>query len=152
MKIRLRLTGLLLAVTLAGCGLQEPEPSSSETGGVPLRTFAWLAGQDGQPAGCRAFALVHPVSGILRGDPNDPQEPVWLEGQFGTRLSIVWPAGFTATFEPGVVLRDDGGAVVAVAGDRVEFPQVDAFEHAGTFGDPYFASGLVFDHCYSVAT
>jgi hypothetical protein len=148
MSLRLGLTGLFVAVILAGCGLQEPEPSSSVSGGVPLRTFAWRAEQDGGPVGCPAFAAAHPVSGVLRGDPNDPQEPVWLEGQSGTRLSIVWPAGFTASFEPGAVLRDEGGVIVAKAGDRVELGQVDAFEHAGTFGDPYLASGLVFHGCY----
>ncbi len=148
MSLRLGITGVFLAVILAGCGPQESEPSNSRTGGVPLRTFAWIVGEDGQPAICPAFAVVPPVSGVLRGDPNDPQEAVWLEGQAGTRLSIVWPAGFTASFEPNVVLRDERGTVVAVAGDRVELAQVAPLEHAGTFGDPYLASGLVFQGCY----
>ena len=150
MRGRPGLTCLLLAAILAGCVFQQPAPSSSGSGGVPLRTFGWSVEQDGQPILCPAFAAAHPVSGVLRGDADDPQEPIWIEGQAGTRLSIVWPAGFTASFEPEAVLRDERGVVVASAGDSVELGQVDAFANAGTFGDPYIAAGILFDGCYAL--
>ena len=149
MRRRAGLIAWLLIPILGGCA-----PSPSEPPGVigigadRLRTFTWPADQDGAPVACPAFAAAHPVSGILRGVAGDPQEPIWLEGQSGTRLSIVWPAGFTASFEPDAVLRDEGGDVVATAGARVELSQVDAFANTGTYGDPYVASGILFDGCY----
>ena len=150
MTTRAWLSGLVLAATLVGCAPSESVPPGViGTGPDRLRTFTWMTSLDGGPVGCPAFAAAHPVSGILRGDADDPQEPIWLEGQAGTRLSIVWPAGFTASFEPDAVVRDERGVVVAVAGDSVELSQVDAFANTGTFGDPYIASGLVFDGCYT---
>ena len=149
MSLRLGIAGLFAIAILVGCASSHTAPRSVITTGPDrLRTFTWVTEEDGGPVGCPAFAAAHPVSGVLRGDPNDPQEPVWLEGQAGTRLSIVWPAGFTVTFEPDGVLRDEKAAIVARAGDRVELGQVDALAKAGTFGDPYIASGLVFNGCY----
>lgn len=145
-----RALAILAAVAIvAGCSMfQPPTRSTISTDPDGLRTFTWASERDGGPVLCTAAAALHPVSGIFRGDPNDPQEPVWLEGQAETRLSIVWPAGFTVTFEPEAVMRDEKAAIVARAGDRVELGQVDAFAKAGTFGDPYIASGLVFNGCY----
>ena len=153
MRVRLNLTAFVLAAALAGCSFPQPAPRSViSTGPNGLRTFSWVTEVDGSPLVCPAFGLVHPVSGILRGDPDDRQEPIWLEGNAGTRLSVVWPAAFTVSFEPDVVLRDESGVVVASANDRVELGQVDAFAHAGTFGDPYIASGILFNGCYPFLT
>ena len=63
----------------------------------------------------------------------------------------MWPAGFTVSFGPDAALRDERGRVVATAGANVELSQVDAFGNTGTFGDPYIASGILFDGCYIFA-
>ncbi len=140
---------VLVALILAGCS-SGPTFTRSEIGTGPdgLRTFTWPSESDGGHRLCTLGAAVHPVSGVLRGDRDDSQEPVWLEGHAGTRLSIVWPAGFTVSFEPEAVLRDEAGTVAARAGTIVDLGQVDAMLHAGTFGDPYIAAGLLFDGCY----
>jgi len=136
-----------LAAALASCASPDrTQPGAIRIGEDGLRT--WARDQSASEIACPAFAAEHPVSGVLRGDPSDTQESIWLEGQAGTRLSIVWPGGFRATFEPAIVLRDERGAVVAASGDTVELGQVDAFAHAGTYGDPYIASGILFDGCY----
>ena len=137
---------VLVALVCFGCSDGPPRRSVISSGPDGLRTFTWV--DPSTPPACLAFGLVHPVSGLLRGDVDDPQEPVWLEGQAGTRLSVVWPAGFTVAFEPHAVLRDDGGRIVAAAGRSVELSQVDPLKHAGTFGDPYVAAGLLFNGCY----
>ncbi len=58
----------------------------------------------------------------------------------------VWPDGFTLLFDPQPVLRDERG-LVAREGEIVRLTQVDP-SSAGTFEDPYVASGLLFDGCY----
>jgi hypothetical protein len=63
-------------------------------------------------------------------------------------MSIVWPEGFTVRFEPLAVLRDENGAIVARDDSSVTLGHVSLTEAAGTFDDPYIASGLVFDGCY----
>lgn len=138
-----------MAAMLVGCAPSESVPPGViGIGPDGLRVFTWPTEQDGAPLACPSYAVAHPVSGILRGDADDPQEPIWLEGQAGTRVSVVWPAGFTVSFEPDAVLRDERGRVVAMAGARAALSQVDAFGNTGTFGDPYIASGLLFDGCY----
>ena len=46
------------------------------------------------------------------------------------------------------MLLNERGAVVARAGDEIEFGQVNLGEHEGTFADPYLARGLVLGGCY----
>lgn len=84
---------------------------------------------------------------MLRGDPT-AFEPIWLEKPGGRHVSIVWPEGFTARFEPAAVLRDERGVAVARAGTLVTLGQVNDSSAAGTFADPYVATGLVFAGCY----
>jgi hypothetical protein len=134
---------LAMLAGLAGCSIfQPPAPTG-------LRTFPRTTEVDGNPVACPAFALVDPVDGILRGDPNDPLEPIWIEDAAGRRLSVVWPEGFTVTFEPDAILRDETGTVVAQENGPVELSQVRPDEHRGTFEDPYIASGLLFHGCYA---
>jgi hypothetical protein len=61
---------------------------------------------------------------------------------------VVWPGGFTVRFEPTVTLIDDHGKAVASGGAKVTLDQVKPDSHAGTFEDPYIASGGLFDGCY----
>lgn len=118
-------------------------PSEAPPAGTALRTFPiWEA------ADCDAIGVDNPVIGRLEGDPEDPQEPVWLMREDGTRLSVVWPAGFSVRFEPDATLYNELGRVVARAGDAVTLNQVSIAEATGTFEDPYYAAGILFDGCY----
>jgi hypothetical protein len=143
---------LVLLATLsvfAGCSiLHGPDDAPSRDPGA-LRTFVWDAGTDEFPVACPAYALVDPLDGHLRGDPEDPVEPIWIEDAGGRRLSVIWPAGFTVSFEPDAVLRDDRGKVVARENEPVELSQVEPSAHSGTFEDPYVATGLLFHGCYA---
>ncbi len=123
-------------------------PSGSQTVAA-LRTFAFVTSPDGGPVACPMFAVGDPVTGTLEGDPTDPLEPIWLRSTDGQRISIVWPAGFSVSFEPDAVLANEKGVVVARAGDTVTLTQVSITSHAGTFADPYLAQGSVFGGCYT---
>jgi hypothetical protein len=142
----------LVALVLAGCGLlpqpQPPNHSVIRRGPDGLRTFTVVREDDRTPLLCTLGAALPPVEGVLRGDQRDDVEPIWLERPDGRRMSIVWPEGFTVRFEPLAVLRDENGAIVARDGSSVTLGQVSLTEAAGTFDDPYIASGLVFDGCY----
>jgi hypothetical protein len=138
-----------LVASMAGCSVIHPTPHSTiNTGPDGLRTFTWVSDVNRTPLLCNAAASVDPVDGILRGDPDDTLEPIWIEDAVGRRLSVVWPAGFTVTFEPAAVLRDDRGTVVARTDGPVELSQVSTQDHVGTFEDPYIASGILFNGCY----
>lgn len=107
-----------------------------------LRTFpVWLS-KDGAPVGCDAVGVPEPVYGVLDGNQADVDDPVWLRTAAGTKLSIVWPERFTARFAPSVTLYNEAGEKVASAGDMVLL-QVSLSVAAGTFDDPYYASGIL---------
>ena len=144
-----RLAAALVAVLVAiGCGNTQPPVSVIASGPDGLRTFSWVREAGGVPVLCNASAAANPVVGVFRGDPARSAQPVWLEAGSGRPLSVVWPAGFTIRFEPMATLRNEVGGVVARDGDEVRLGQVQAEEHAGTFEDPYVASGVVFGGCY----
>lgn len=142
----------LAVLAVAGCASNHspitaaPNPITAAPNG--LRTFSVIHEMNGNPVVCPAFGLVNPVVGTLEGNASDKREPVWLKSADGRRLSVVWPQGFTVRFEPDAVLYNDQGKVVARAGQRTELSQTRAEEHAGTFDDPYIASGLLLGGCY----
>ena len=111
-----------------------------------LRTFAVVSGPN---VACPAFARANPVTGLLEGQAG-AREPVWLQAADGHHISVVWPAGFGLRFEPAAVLYTDRGTLVGRAGDQIVLGQTGWSEAAGTFDDPYFASGLIFGGCYPV--
>jgi len=115
-------------------------PSATSVAGPALRTFPWPFPAN---ADCDAMAIDDPVVGQLAGDPGDRREPVWLERADGTRLSVVWPAGFTVRFEPDATLYDEQGRAVARAGDTVTLWQVPVTAASGSFDDPYVAAGIL---------
>jgi hypothetical protein len=78
-------------------------------------------------------------------------DKAWLVGADGRRLYVVWPRGFTLAFQPGPTLRDATGRVVAEEDTSVTLLQVNRSDHAGTMGDPYFATGWLLDGCYAEA-
>jgi len=115
-------------------------PSATPVAGPALRTFPWPFPAN---ADCDAMAIDNPVIGQLAGDPGDPREPVWLERADGTRLSVVWPAGFSVRFEPDATLYDEQGRAVSRAGDTVTLWQVPVTAASGSFDDPYVAAGIL---------
>lgn len=59
------------------------------------------------------------VDATLSGDPAD--SPIaWLDLEGGGRREIVFPPGYTVRFTPTLEVVDDGGQVVARAGDRID--------------------------------
>ena len=114
-----------------------------------FRMFAVVRSADGSSVACAAFGLANPVAGILEGQAGG-REPVWLQADDGRHLSVVWPAGFTVRFEPDAAIYTEKGGLVGRAGDRIELSQTRPSDAAGTFDEPYFASGLVFGDCYPV--
>jgi hypothetical protein len=136
----------LVIVTVAACS-QGFRPSTISTGPDGLRTFSVINEANGTTIACAAFGLTNPVSGILDGQAG-ARDPIWLRTPDGRQLAVVWPEGFNVRFEPAAVLRDEKGTVVALAGQRVELGQVRPESHAGSFEDPYIASGILFKRCY----
>jgi hypothetical protein len=135
----------LVAVVVAACTAH----SVISTGPDGFRTFAVVRNSDGSSAACAAFGLTNPVAGILEGQAG-AREPVWLRADDGRHLSVVGPAGFTLRFEPDAAIYTDRSTLVGRAGDRIVLGQTRPEDAAGTFDDPYLASGLVFGDCYPV--
>jgi hypothetical protein len=135
----------LVALLVAACTAH----SVISTGPDGFRTFAVVRNSDGSSVACAAFARTNPVAGILDGQAG-AREPVWLRADDGRHLSVVWPAGFTLLFSPDAAIYTDRGTLVGRAGDRIVLGQTGYGDAAGTFDDPYFASGLVFGDCYPV--
>jgi hypothetical protein len=128
---------------LAACEQAGWPTSSISIGDDGLRTYETFTElPDGTQIACGSYLSLDPVTGVLAGDPEAP-EPIWLEHD-GRRLSVIWPRGFTVGFEPEATLRNETGAIVARAGDEVEFTQVDVGQAAGTYEDPYIAGCDVF--------
>lgn len=110
---------------------------------LPLRTFKVWKLHNGVPVSCDSIGVDHPLFGYLVGDAGNRQEPVWLRAPNGSRLSIVWPQGFTAILtSDGLAIADETGATVIRPGDAVE-AQVSRSSAAGSFDDPYYASGIL---------
>jgi hypothetical protein len=137
---------LVVALLVAACAAH----SVISTGPGGFRTFAVVQGNpDGPSVACAAFARTNPVAGILEGQAG-AREPVWLRADDGRHLSVVWPEGFTLRFAPDAAIYTDRGTLVGRAGDRIVLGQTGYGDAAGTFDDPYFASGLIFGGCYPV--
>ena len=132
---------LILATWSAGCAAAA-ETGVITTGADGLRTFTWPSG-----VLCTAARAINPVTGTLRGGQGAP-EPVWLEAEDGSRLSVVWPAGFGVRFQPAAELHNQRGERVARDGALVRLGQVGTESAAGTFDDPFVASGLALGGCY----
>jgi hypothetical protein len=140
----------LVALLVAACATRNAISTVSDG----FRLFAVVRNPDGTSVACAAFGLTNPVAGILEGQAGARQagarEPVWLRADDGRHLSVVWPEGFTLQFAPDAAIYTDRGTLVGRAGDRIVLGQTRPGDAAGTFDDPYFASGLVFGDCYPV--
>ena len=138
---------VLVVATLLASGCRSTAPVSTITTQPDgLRTFSWTG-----EVLCTLGKAVRPVTGVLRGQ-RGAEDPVWLERPDGRRLSVIWPAGFSVAFSPAAELRDDNGNVLGREGQTVTFAQVNLETAAGTFEDPYVASGSVGDGCYPYVT
>ena len=127
----------LLSTLLLGCG-------GISTGAHGLRSFRWNSNNP-----CNADQPFPVVTGVLRADPGQV-DPVWLADRVGNRLSVVWPAGFTILFDPApAVLLNEHGEAVDTEGDWVTLGHTRTSDAAGTFDDPYYASGLTLGGCYA---
>lgn len=110
-----------------------PAPATTDGPSPTGPIVATIRTKDSPLGGCGA---AEPQPFLLRGDPagNDEGEQVWLEPHLGGgQLAAIFPYGFSARFEPQLVLRDGDGVVVARAGDTLEL--------AGA-GDPMAMCGI----------
>lgn len=97
---------VLVVVIVVACSTGSPSPAT-----VVVPTFKPL------PSGECPTAQLAAVR--LRGDrAADP--PVWVEDAQGKKLSILWPNGFSARFDPDLSLIGGSGQVVARAGDLLD--------------------------------
>ena len=133
--------GILALLLLVGCG--SPGGSPSKPG------IRWYAARE--PNLCPLSLAAKPVVGKFDGSPTADGDQSWLVAPDGKRLFVVWPTGFSLSFQLGPTLRDEKGKVVADQGTEVTLSQVNLFDHAGTMDDPYLALGSVFDRCYAKA-
>lgn len=134
---------------MVACGIL-PAPNEHSTirrDPSGIRVFTVIREVGGIENACPAFGLVHPLTGVLRGDPAF-DDRIWIEDAAGRHLSVVWPAGFSVTFDPDAILRSDTGAVVGRAGEGITLEQVDPKQASGTPEDPYIAAGILFGACY----
>lgn len=132
-----------IGVVMFGCGAPR-FTSEIATDATGLRTFTWVSEYNGVLRDCGSNLSVG-LTGILVG--RTASEPVGLKAGDGRVLSVVWPAGFTASRSP-VSLANERGQIVALGGDEFELVDVDSASAAGTPEDPYIASGRVFGGCY----
>lgn len=135
-----------LLIGIQACSLVS---SHSEVLTAPdgFRTFTVIREIGGTPVLCPAFGLADPVHGTLDGSEG-AREPIWMKGDAGRQLSVVWPAGFSVRFEPGASLYNEQGRRIGTVGDAIELSQTTWGSATGTFEDPYIAQGLVFGSCY----
>jgi hypothetical protein len=130
------------AIVLAGCvGTAPGSPTSAPTGQA-LRTFPVYGSTAGVQVACPAFGVSPDVVGALAGSASDP-ELVWLTSSAGTRMSIIWPAGYRVAFQPDAAIHDAEGRLFARAGDTITLGQVRLGDFAGTPSDPYPATGII---------
>jgi hypothetical protein len=108
---------LALAISLIGSGNPIATPAGS-AGAVVTRALPTLPGPPvmGAPQACAGVGL----AAVLHGDPSD-QRVAWLENLVdGSRLDVLWPAGYRARFAPSLEVLDASGATVAREGDAIE--------------------------------
>ena len=143
---RLAITALGIAIAVAGCSKALVTRSTVSDDGSGFRTYTVVSEVDGVPVSCGAYLASPPrLLGTLHGDPTNHSEPVWLTGDGGSHLSMIFPAGFSIEFDPSLVLRDSQGHVKAREGDHLEFNQ-SLKDHQGTFEDPFPAEWFMGDN------
>ncbi len=110
------LVGVLTVLLVAACGTGSSARPSAATVAIP--TFGPL------PSGeCPAAQL----AGLRLRGATSASPAAWVEDDQGKKLSIIWPNGFSARFDPSVSLIGPRGDVVARDGDVLDLTggQVD---------------------------
>jgi hypothetical protein len=113
--MKVRTIGLVsFAVALTGC-LSSTVPAPTDRVGIVALDVAPGAGLGvGPEGGCGSVAF---EDLRLHGDPTR-MPAVWLEsGDNGEILAVRWPPGFSARFEPRLVIYDARRSAVARDGD-----------------------------------
>lgn len=95
---------VVLAASLSACASEVPTTPSPSPLALPVAAF---------PNACRGIG----VNATLHGDPRDPRY-AWLSVG-GRRNELVWPPGYFALFQPGLVVFDSFGTAVFHEGDTV---------------------------------
>lgn len=109
---------LAAAVAIAaGCSSTVPSvPPATPAIGTPLPTTAFQPPQSGTPGPCAGVGL----DAILHGDPSDPGLTWIVDRGSGLRTEALWPAGFSARFDPSLEVLDASGRVVHHEGDLID--------------------------------
>jgi hypothetical protein len=104
-----RAVALLCAVSVIAPACTDGQ-THSKADFVTLPTSSWRPGD--------ASHLAR-VEGIVQGSANVDGVCVWLASARGSRIPLVWPAGFYARFSP-LRIYDGSGSVVAKQGQRIQ--------------------------------
>ncbi|MGH2513052.1 MAG: hypothetical protein ACRDGQ_10225 [Candidatus Limnocylindrales bacterium] len=120
-----QVAALTFLLVMSSCAAPVPVPSASPhaTGGYALPTEPPLELPTGAVAVCGGIAL----DARLHGNSTDPHV-AWLISDLGTRVEVVWPAGYRARFNPLLEVVAPSGVVVLREGDLIS--------GACTTGDP----------------
>jgi hypothetical protein len=103
---------LVGVLVLVGCS-SNPWPGRSfrplNSGEVPVRTL--------EPA--NVLCAGGGFDAVLRGAPGNPAE-TWITYDVdGRREEVVWPPGYSARFEPALLVFDESGTLIAREGSQV---------------------------------
>jgi hypothetical protein len=59
------------------------------------------------------------IDAVLHGSPGDPPSTWIIHVVDGRREEVVWPPGYSARFDPGLLLFDEAGILVGRDGTHV---------------------------------
>ena len=110
-RLRTPMLMVLLWTALAACA-SEPWPGMSfralASGEVPVRTVEpkWT---------CAGTAF----DAVLHGSPGDPPSTWIIHVANGRREEVIWPPGYSAQFNPGLLVFDESGSLVGREGTHV---------------------------------
>src|SRR3954451_5926468 len=97
------ITGLAMAAVVMSCAVADDGP----------RSIALPVGL-GSPLTCAGVG----TEAVLAGSPDDPRV-TWIVSPLGGEKPVLWPAGWTAQFSPGLRVFDPTGHEKYVAGSYV---------------------------------
>lgn len=137
--MRLPIALLALALVAAACGSSMPPAVASPKPPAPIVKLPSLPGAPGPVMACAGIGL----SQVLAGNAAD-KRVAWLEpfGGGGPGFDLVWPAAYSARFDPDIEILDEHGDVVLRAGDFVEGGCVTAHENVLELAPPFMSLRL----------
>jgi hypothetical protein len=121
-----RLSATLVVAIAAGCAY-----ASTPLVGTPLPTAAFQP-PPSETLVCAGIGL----DAILHGDPADPALTWVIDRTAGIRMDAIWPAGFSARFEPALQVLDAAGEIVHREGDIIDGGCVAAVQGEILLGYP----------------